>query len=702
MSKVKDGGGVGSLNDSIPLDIEESSMSIYSDEEDDGDYDPSSQISEDAASSLDYSSVSRTYVSHSRTSGMHVQSEDFTGTASYYSNGGAASNSFSYDDGDYSSIYGSMSYGDSVLRSPQSELSSTFASLYYENEYVVSMRSTLRFLRRPLYYFAFTTAGSGAVGSICRLATTFAKRFVDSGAGMADSCVGAYPGSAASGAGTCPSLPSGYLNVPEWLRDVRASLPSLLEVPAAWMLRRHGIPVLSEVMQKQEQESAVAAAAAMGEQVSSGVQEVWESWQKTGPAIPVALFLPIFSIVVFKVAQHVRPNSANLTEILRPRQDVNDLDAASTYVKTPSPARPSLIMDASPIPALSSSAGNLSAQSASMNMLPTSRGTASATMSRHSATGDGSNAQPAPFGVPPVNIATITSVSPVVPRMGASDTDGVSPSSPGDYPDDSHDRSRSTTQVPQTHRHIADAAVPQDNEEDGKVLDADADADVAPSSLVSVSPSPRPAEGDHKPASETPGTALPAASPSVSPLPRMPQALSEVSRAGRLVSVKDSTLRGEVVAAVVGVVDVREANAAFIAAVRYGCSVVVLPSALRDVDGLLEAPPSLTVEFADDVVAASTVLADRRGLTMVGVTAQQWDAQAEPLDTFAHPGNALYVFVAHESSSLAVLAHVETVVAHRVFVGTSWTAVPVNQVFYDRLLKEKAVQKPQQATQPQR
>ncbi|AYU79655.1 hypothetical protein, conserved [Leishmania donovani] len=702
MSKAKDGAGVGSLNDSIPLDIEESSMSIYSDEEDDGDYDPSSQISEDAASSLDYSSVSRTYVSHSRTSGMHVHSEDYTGTASYYSNGGAASNSFSYDDEDYSSIYGSLSYGDSALRSPQSELSSTFASLYYENEYVVSMRSTLRFLRRPLYYFAFATAGSGAVGSICRLATTFAKRFVDSGASIADSSLGAYPGSAASGAGACSSLPSGYLNVPEWLRDVRASLPSLMEVPAAWMLRRHGIPVLSEVMQRQERESAAAAAATMAEQMNSGVQEVWQSWQKTGPAIPVALFLPIFSIVVFKVAQHVRPNSANLTEILRPRQDAEDVDAAPTHVKTPSPARPSLIMDASPIQALSSSAGNLSAQSASMNMLPTSRGTASATMSRHSATGDDSNAQPAPFVVPPVNIATITSVSPVVPRVGASDTDGVSPSSPGDYLGDSHDRSRSTTQVPQTHRHIADAAVPQDSEEGGKVLDADVDVDVAHSSLVSVSPSPRPAEGNHKPAGETPGTALPAASPSVSPLPRMPQALPEVSRAGRLVSVKDSPLRGEVVAAMAGVADVREANAAFIAAVRYGCSVVVLPSALRDVDGLLEAPPSLTVEFTDDVVASSTVLADRRGLTMVGVTAQQWDAQAEPLDTFAHPGNALYVFVAHESSSPAVLARVETAVAHRVFVGTSWAAVPVNQVFYDRLLKEKAVRKQQQEAQPQR
>ncbi|GET89414.1 hypothetical protein, conserved [Leishmania tarentolae] len=698
MSKVQDGTGVGSLNDSIPLDME-SSMSIYSDEEEDGDYDPSSHISEDAASSLDYSSVSQTYLSHSRTSGMQAHSEDYSGTASYYSNGGDASNSFTYDD-DYSSAYGSLSYGDSALRSPQSELSSTFASLYYENEYVVSVRSTLSFFRRPICYFAFTTAGSSAVGSICRLATTFAKRFGDSGASIADSSLGAHPGSAQSCAGTCASLPLGYLNVPEWLRGLRASLPTLMEVPAAWMLRRHGIPVLSEVMQKQQRESAAAAAATMAEQVSSGMQEMWQSWQKSGPAIPVALFLPIFSIVVFKVAQHVRPNSVNLTEILRPRHVDDDVGVFSTYVKTPSPTRPSLIMDASPIPALSSSAGNLSAQSASMNMLPTSRGTASATLSRHSGTGDNSNAQPVPFVVPPVNIATIRGVSPVVPREGAMDTDGVFTSSPGVYPVDSQGRSRSTTQVPQTHRHIADAAMLQEKGEDGKAVDVDADA--VHSSLVSVSQSPPPAEGDCVPAKERQGKALAAASPSVSPLARMPETLAEAGRLGRPVSVKDSTLRGEVVAAVAGVADVREANVAFMAAVRYGCSVVMLPSALRDADGLLEVPPSLTVEFTDDVVAASTVLADHRGLTMIGVMAQKWNEEAEPLDTFTHPCNALYVFIARESTIPEVVIDVVTAVERSIFVGTSRVEVPVNQVFYDRLLKEKATHKQQQAVQPQR
>ncbi|KAG5499494.1 hypothetical protein JIQ42_04967 [Leishmania sp. Namibia] len=694
MSSAKGGGtGAGSHNDSIPLEVEESSMSIYSGEDGEEDYDPSSQLSEDAVSSLDYSSVSRTYLTQSRTSGLRAHSEDYAGTASYYSNGGAASNSYGYDDEDYSSGYGSLTYGDSALRSPQSELSSTFASLYYENQYVVRMRATLHFLRRPLYYLAFATAGSGAVGSVCRLATTFARRFVDSSASIADSTLGALPGSATSCAGSHPSLPSGYLSVPDWLRDVRAALPSVMEVPAAWMLRRYGIPVLSEVMQRQQRESAApAAAGSMAAQVSSGVQGVWQCWQKTGPAIPVALFLPVFSVVVFKVAQRVRPNSANLTEMPRPQQDADGVDVASTDAKTPSQTRPSLIMDASPIPAPSSSPGNASSESASMDIPPTSKEAARASTSHPSAPGEASSSNSVLLIVPPVDIATATNAFSVVPCVGASYSD-VSPSSPEEYLGNSNGRSRSTTQAPLTHRHVADAAVRNVDEVDGKAVDVDANVDAAHSSPVSVSPSPPHMDNGYHPASEPPRAAsAAAASSSVSPPPRVPRAQSNGNTAGRLISVKDSTLRGEVVAAVAGVADVREANVAFMAAVRYGCSVVVLPLPLRDKDGLLEAPPSLTVEFADDVLAAATVLADRRGLTTVGVTAGQWDAQARPLDTFAHPGNALYVFVANESSSPAVVADVEARVVHRVFVGTSRTEVPVNQVFYDRLLKERAVQ----------
>ncbi|KAG5476359.1 hypothetical protein LSCM1_04061 [Leishmania martiniquensis] len=695
-SNAKGGAGAGSHNDSIPLDVEESSMSIYSGDGDE-DYDPSSQLSEDAVSSLDYSSVSRTYLTHSRTSVLRANSEDYTGTASYYSNGGAASNSFGYDDEDYSSGYGSLTYGDSALRSPQSELSSTFASLYYENKYVVGMRATLHFLRRPLYYLAFATAGSGAVGSVCRLTTTFAKRFVDSSVSIADSSMGGYADSAARCGGIDPSLPSGCLSVPEWLRDVRASLPSVLEVPAAWMLRRYGIPILSETMQRQQRESAATAAAgAMAAQVSSGVQEVWQSWQRTGPAIPVALFLPIFSIVVFKVAQCVRPRPGNVTEMLRPQRDADDVDVASADVKTPSHTRPSLIMDASPIQASSASPGNASAPSASIDILPASQGAASAPMSRASAAGGGSKSQQAHLTVPPVDIAAATNAFPLEPRVSASFADDVSPSSPEEHLGNSNGRSRSTTQAPLTHRHVADAAVQNGGWEDYKATGLDADADAAPSLPVSLSPSPPHTENGYNGASESPEAAASAASSSVSPPPRVPHARSNGTTAGRLISVKDSTLRGEVVAAVAGAVDVREANVAFTAAVRYGCSAVVLPSMLRDAGGLLEAPPSLTVEFADDVLAAATVLSDRRGLMMVGVTAQHWDAQAVPLDIFAHPGNALYLFVANESSCPAVVADVEARVIHSVFVGTTRTEVPVNQVFYDRLLKERAVQQRQQ------
>ncbi|KAG5501812.1 hypothetical protein JKF63_04081 [Porcisia hertigi] len=692
MSSANGSTAVGAQKDSIPIDVDGSSMSIYSDEDGESEYGRSSQYSEDAASSIDYSSVSRTYLSQSRKSGMRANSEDYTGTASYYSNPGDASNSYTYDD-DYSSGYGSLTYGDSALRSPQSELSSTFASLYYENPYVVNTRATLHFLRRPLYYLAFTTAGSSAVGSVFRLATTFAKRFVSTGTSIADSPIGAYPGSAARCAGSSPSLPSGYPNVPEWLRDVRASLPRVMEAPAAWMLHRYGIPVLSEVMQRQEQESAAAtaaeAAAAMAAHVSSGTQEVLQAWQKTGPAIPVALFLPIFSVVVFKVAQHVRPNTSNITEVLQTQQDADGVSMGSTYPSTASPARRSLIMDASPIHARSSSPGSVSVPSETMDALTTSRGTVSSMMNQPNTAGAKSNSQAAALSVPPVKIDTAINVSPAAPRVEASGTNGVSPSSPDDNPADLRGRSRSVTQAPLTHRHVADAVAQRADGETDKVTDVN----VANLSPLSPSPPP-PAEGDdHGLAGKSHRQVSSAASQSVSPQPRMPQTRSAGSTASRLVSVKEFALRGDVVAAVAGAADAQEANVAFVAAVRYGCSIVILPSSLRNVDGLLEAPPSLTVEFTDDVVATATILADRRSLTLVGVTAQQWDAQGKPLDTFAHPRNALYVFVAQESSSPAAVADVAELVVHSVFVGTSRAEVPVNQVFYDRLLKEKAVER---------
>lgn len=675
MSSLNDSSGAASHNDSIPLDGEESSMTLYSDEEEGGigvDADPSSQLSDDAPSSLDYSSVSRTYLSNSRASGRRAVSEDYTGTASYYSNGGATSNSYGYDDEDYSSGYGSLTYGDSALRSPQSELSSTFASLYYENRFVVSTRATLHFLRRPLYYFAFATAGSGALGSVCRLATTFARRCADGGAAMADPSLGAYPGSAASCAAATEvgGLPAGYPAVPGWLRDVRASLPGVLEVPAAWMLRRHGIPVLSEVLQRQHAESATAAAAAaaaaaMAAQVRSGVQEVWQVWQRTGPAIPVALFLPVFSLVVFKVAQHVRPSPMNFTELLQLQDAPGDVDGGSTFVSTPSPSRPTMSVDASPIPIASSSPGNTSAQSASAVAAPlTSRGTPSASRSRY---GGGDGGAEGPPTVPPVDMGAVT---------------GVSPSSPDDYAGEPRERSRSTTQAPLTYRHVAegvaaDAVAPgaeqaADDGEDGEVVDVDVDVGAAQLSPIS----PPPAAGDYDAA----------AKPYVSPPPRVPGARAD---GGRLVSAKDSTLSGDVVAAVAGDVDVREANVAVMAAVRYGCSGVVLPAALRTAAGLLETPPSLTVEFADDVLVTATLLASRRGLRIVGVTAQQWDAQSVPLDGYVHPGNALYVFVAHESANPAVVEEMEDLVQQSVFVDTARTEVPVNQLFYDRLQKEK-------------
>lgn len=66
----------------------------------------------------------------------------------------------------------------------------------------------------------------------------------------------------------------------------------------------------------------------------------------------------------------------------------------------------------------------------------------------------------------------------------------------------------------------------------------------------------------------------------------------------------------------------------------------------------------------------------------------------ELLGTFAHHRHALYTFVAQESANPA-----ET---PSVLVGTLRAGAPVNQVFCDCLLKEKAVEEQQQETQQQR
>lgn len=723
MSSLNDGSGSPtSKNDSIPLD-EESSVSIYSNEEQEGEYERSDMLSNVSHSSIDYSSVSRTYLSQSHSRGAVPQSEDYTGTASYYSNGenggGAGSNSYGYDDEDYeySSGYDSLSYGDTSLRSPHSELSSTFASFYYENEFVVKMRSTLHFLRRPLYFFAFATAGSGAVGSVFRLATTMVKRRLDSGAGaVADASLGAVPGSAGGvlsrlGANAVAQLPSGYPDVPAWLQEVRASLPSVMEVSATWLLRRNNIPVLSDLVkeqlvhqqqQQQQQQAMAAAATGLAAHVSSGVQAAWQSWRNADPAIPVSLFLPLFSIAAIKVAQHVRPSPQNVTELLRAQQDAEDAEVASAYLSTASPARPMSVnaspIAASPAAAPSSSAGNTSVQSSIADVPPTLRGGGG------SGGTSASPSQPSP-PVPPVSIPRATKA----PLTGVGGADGAAPSPGARLPSSagdgrtaaldnvtpaSQERSRSTTQAPQTYRHVAEEAVE----------DIDVDTGLR---LPSLSP-PSETAGEGTTAAAAVGYDVAAKPPS--PLPQPPfvaigssNATTATTAAAATTTTttmsgaqaasggltRGSTLRGDVVAAVAGAPDVREANIALLAAARYGCTAVLLPASLATADGILATPPSLEVAFVNDVVVSAMNYADRHGLTLLGVTAQRYDAAAQPLDAFTHPLNALYLFVSHEASNPAAVAAMAAVVLRSIYVGTSRRELPANQVFYDRLLKER-------------
>eukprot|EP00796_Vickermania_ingenoplastis_P009179 gene9179-6456_t len=161
------------------------------------------------------------------------------------------------------------------LLSP-SDLSSSLSNLFYESPALLRLQRVARALERPLLFAVVTAAGSRFVQGLRRLCSTVS---------LTRNAMGW--GTPREGPGL--EVPDGYPLLPGWLHDLRAALPTfLVERPLAYCLRAHGVPVLSETMP--------------GSTALTGSEDVWVS---SGPMIPAAVFLPIFTLVLLQLARVV-------------------------------------------------------------------------------------------------------------------------------------------------------------------------------------------------------------------------------------------------------------------------------------------------------------------------------------------------------------------------------------------------------------
>lgn len=583
------------------------------------------------------SSVSQSYLSPSQTSGRTgggrgggAFSGEYTRSTSY--NSGSDGNSASYND--------SFTYDDDTsLRSPRSasEMSSTFASFFNENEYILQARETLDFLRRPVSYFLFAAVHSTAVGSICRLAQTFSRVVTTK------NLEGSQPPTVEAIASLCRAAPSGYPDVPGWLKEVRASLPAVLEQPAAWALRAYGIPILSEL-----QQSSTAAVVSVSRQAA----DTLASWTASGPAIPVALFLPLFSLAAVQVARSVLAKQHH-TEFLYgdEKADIDDDGVSARNLSVKASSQPLSVLESPIRPASERTVGSGMVDAIFPLVV-------------------------SPV-VPPVNMAAVS--HPVA-------ADSVSPSSPGQWSQlqfylqqqgqqgtaapsgewgvegqQGSASSKSHAQTPLTHRHATQV-------ESGEIVAA-------------VEPTASRPKFDSAVKPDSPPPRLPLDVPAGS---RQPP-IGESSR-------QDRALRGNVVAALIGSPSVTDVNVVLLAAARYGCSAVLLPAAVQVASGIAEVPPSLTLWYTNDVLHTCSEMREERGLGIIRVLSQSAHDGDVELIGYRHPMNAIYVFAPSADTTAltqAALASLRGLADAKVYVGVSSPDVPVNQCLFDRLRKER-------------
>lgn len=149
--------------------------------------------------------------------------------------------------------------------------------------------------------------------------------------------------------------------------------------------------------------------------------------------------------------------------------------------------------------------------------------------------------------------------------------------------------------------------------------------------------------------------------------------------------VAQYALQGEVVAVLAGRPSESDVSVFLVAAVRYGCSRLILPLSVPE-SLLVSVPLPIPTERVDDVMQR-VMSEESRGLTTVGVFLRRITEDTTELSQFTHPRSAVYVFVPAMTDNEDLIPHlVET----RVFSTSSLDEpIPINACFYDRLIKER-------------
>ncbi|EAN86755.1 hypothetical protein C3747_4g732 [Trypanosoma cruzi] len=491
----------------------------------------------------------------------------------------------------YSRTFETRTYDDSSFpQSPRSdELSSTFASFYMESEAARKVKSTIFFLRRPLIFFFMTLSGSGGIGTMCRVVHAITVAATQRHARHITSPLN-----------DLNSLPDGYPSVPEWMRQARLALPSIVEVLVKKLLRTCGVPALAD-LQKDRWAAALGSLESAREEIISQTTHV-----VSGPMVPLVIFLPLFSFSVISIARRI----VALRQVRQAEEEEEfqqmGIDEAEK-VGIPHSAELSAIQEAE--------ASNMSVDGAIVH-------TAKFYENREVT----KSAVVTTSEVAATHVSVETNVSSFIKRPTGLHSPSENQTSPHTVP-----TSRDLSPV---------SVVTEDAMKTNQVF------------------------GANGPDSPLPQERVPLQGLNVAPY----------------------ALKGDVVAALLGTPTVKEVNVLLIAASRYNCRRVIIPSRVA-ASSLVSVSPSLSIERTDDVLQHVMSVEEPRGLTTVAVFLRPVTDDAVELSAYKHPSAAVYVFLAASGVEEDVVAHL---VDQRIYSASSLDEpMPANACFYDRSVKER-------------
>ncbi|AAZ12205.1 uncharacterized protein TEOVI_000352000 [Trypanosoma equiperdum] len=486
-----------------------------------------------------------------------------------------------YTSGYESRVYthASFTYDEFSSGSPNSDdLSSTFMSYYIDSVIGQKTRYFFSVLRKPIVFFSLILPGSNFVGSLGRLVyavTVSASRrtAVNYSMGVETLCV----------------LPKGYGHMPEHLQRARLALPSFVEYFAKMLLRLSGVPSLADLQKRKWLETVRILKSATGEIISQSAH------RSSGPMIPLAVFLPVFSLSVITIARGVISRQQTYNEY-EEDEDVAYEAAHSGSYKGVAASRG---LDALQLSGLDDSFPNLGSEKSNE-----------------------------------VNYSGV-------------ETPKGSPPAPELFP----------SPKPQGERHA-----PSETQTNPQTVPTS--RDLSPDSS---------AVGDEfklimSPTSEDPGRAPSAASREAVRHP------------------KQYDLRGDVVIALTGEPSPQEVDVLLMAAAKYKCRRVILPSLVADT-ALASVHPLVDVVKVSDVMEHVMSVEESEGRTTVGVFLRPVTDETEELRLFTHPTSVVYIFVPAAFLEANVIAHL---VDRSVYYSASLDEpFPINVCLYDRLTKER-------------